>query len=96
MNDKGREKLLEEISKRMAATNNTMVWKLAYALDKAEFARTHVLTEDLGRVEKFLWDAARLTRVTIADLERDADAYRTLADLAKQIKDLETDVTNET
>jgi len=87
----GREKLLEEINKRMAATNNTMVWKLKYALDKAEFARTHVLTEDLSRVEKFLRDAARLTRVTIADLERDADGYRTLADLAKQIKDLETE-----
>ncbi len=38
-NIEGREKLLEEISQRMAATNNTMVWKLKYALDKAEFAR---------------------------------------------------------
>ena len=90
-NSEAREKLLDEISQRMAATNNTMVWKLKYALDKAEFARTYVLTEDLDRVEKFLKDAARLTRVGIADLERDADAYRRLATLAKQIKDLETE-----
>lgn len=90
MNIEARQQLLEQITKRMAATNNTLIWKLKYALDKAEFARTHVLTEDLNRVEKFLRDAARLTRVAIADFERDADAFRTLAGVAKQIKQSET------
>ncbi len=85
-NMEAREKLLEQINIRMAATNHTIVWKLKYALDKAEFARTHVLTEDLEKVRKFLRDADRLTRAAIADFQRDADAYNTLADVAKQIK----------
>ena len=90
-NIEAREKLLEEINKRMAATKQTMEAKLKDGLAKAHFARTYALTEDLSRVEKFLKDAARLTRVTIADLERDADAYRTLAKLAKEIKQSETE-----
>ena len=86
LNMEAREKLLEEINKRMAATNNTLIWKLKYALDKAEFARTHVLTEDAGQVEQFLRDAGKLTKAAIADFQRDADAFRSLADVAKKIK----------
>jgi hypothetical protein len=90
-NMEAREKLLEQINIRMTATNSTLIWKLKYALDKAEFARNHVLTEDLAKVEKFLRDAARLTRAAMADFDRDADAFRTLADVAKEIKTSEGD-----
>ena len=86
LNMEAREKLLEQINIRMAATNHTIVWRLKYALDKAEFARTHVLTEDMGKVRKFLRDADRLMRVAIADFQRDADAFDALAKVANEIK----------
>ncbi len=89
LNMEAREKLLEQINIRMAATNHTLIWKLKYALDKAEFARTNVLTDDMAKVEEFLRDATRLMRVAIADFERDVDAYRALAGVAKQIKQSE-------
>lgn len=89
LNMEAREQLLEQINIRMAATNTTLIWKLKYALDKAEFARNHVLTEDMAKVEQFLIDASQLTKAAIADFKADADAFRTLAEVAYEIKQSE-------
>ncbi len=89
LNVVARENLLRETNARMAACNGSLVWKLQYALDKAHFARTHVLTEDLDKVEDFLREASRLVKSAIEDFRSDAEGFYSLADVARQIKQSE-------
>ncbi len=91
LNVEARENLLREINARMAACNGSLVWKLKYALDKAEFARTHVLTEDLDKVEDFLREASRLVKSAIEDFRSDAEGFYSLADVARQVKQSEVE-----
>ncbi len=89
MNLQARENLLGEINSRMAATNTTMVWKLKYGLDKAEFARNHILTEPMKKVEDFLLEASKEIAKAVADFQRDIDAFYNMAKVAKEIGDSE-------
>lgn len=86
---KAREELLDLINNRMSAMNHCIVNRLKYALDKSEFARTHVLTESMDKVERFLKDASRLVSHSLVDLERDMREIDRAVKMAETIRKLE-------
>jgi len=89
LNHEAREELLDLITKRMSAMNHCIVNRLKYALDKAEFARTHTLTEPMGQTVRFLKDASRLVSHSLVDLERDMMEIDRAVKMAEKIRESE-------